>query len=318
MSGRRKKLGAYGHLALAMATVGSIVPASKVIGGALPPFLAGALRLAVAAAILVPWALHRERPALSAGFDGHDRVLLAIQAAAGTVGFTVLLLLGTARTTAADASVVAGTLPAVAALVSVLLFGERPGPRRWLAIGLAAGGLAAVNLPAAAGGGGAAGPDRLLGNLLVLGAVASESLFILLQKRLHRRLPALALSALMTAIGLALLLPPALLEARRLDLAAVPAAAWVAVAYYGLVPTVLGFVWWYRGAERVSGAEAGVFTAVMPLAGAGLSGLVLGEPLGLRHGAGLLLVVAAIAVAVTEPAGETRRAEEPGGSATSG
>lgn len=312
MSGRRNKLGAYGHLALAMATVGSIVPASKVIGGALPPFLAGALRLAVAAAILVPWALYRERPALAAGFDGHDRLLLVIQAAAGTVGFTVLLLLGTARTPAADASVVAGTLPAVAALVSVLLFGERPGPRRWLAIALAAGGLAAVNLPAAAGGG-AAGPDRLLGNLLVLGAVASESLFILLQKRLHRALPALAQSALMTGIGLALLLPPALLEARRLDLAAVPAAAWVAVAYYGLVPTVLGFVWWYRGAERVSGAEAGVFTAVMPLTGAGLSGLVLAEPLGLRHGAGLLLVVAAIAVAVTEPAGASRRAAEAGG-----
>lgn len=301
MSRGAEKTRAYASLAAAMVTVGSIVPASKIISAALPPFLAGALRLAVAAAILVPWALSRERIALRAGFDGHDRALLAVQAAAGTVAFTVLMILGTARTPAADASVVAGTLPAVAALVSVLLFRERPGRRRWLAILLSAAGVAAVNVPALARGPVAA--ERLAGNLLVLGAVSSEALFVLLQKRLHRGLPALAQSALMSALGLAFLLPPALLEARGLDLAAVPPAAWLAVAYYGLVPTVLGFVLWYRGAEQVSGAEAGVFTAVMPLAGAGLSALVLGESLGLRHAAGLVLVVAAIALVATGPAG---------------
>lgn len=296
----RERLGAYALLALAMATVGSIVPASKVIAPALPPFLAGALRLAVAAAVLVPWARRREPDALAAGLDRHDRLLLALQAAAGTVGFTVLMILGVARTSAADASVVSGSLPAMAALVAVALFGERPGARRWLAILLATAGVVAVSLSADAG---PAGPARLAGNLLVLGAVASESLFILLNKRLHRRLPALTQAAAMTVLGLAWVAVPALLEARRADLAAVPAGAWGAVAYYGLVPTVLGFAWWYRGAERVSGAEAGVFTAVMPLAGAALSALVLGEPLGLRHAVGLALVTAAVVLAATaEPA----------------
>jgi drug/metabolite transporter (DMT)-like permease len=286
------RLRAYTSLALAMATVGSIVPASRLIAGAVPPALAGAARLLVAAAVLLPWAWRRERAALTRPRSWHDRLILALQAAGGTVGFTVLMVMGTARTTASDASVVAGTLPAVAAGLSVLLFGERPGARRWLAIALAVGGLLAVQLPAAAAGPGAA--RRLSGNLLVLGAVACESLFILLQKRLHRPLPALAQSAVMTAVGLAYLAVPAALELRALDLAAVPAAAWGAVVYYGLVPTVLGFVWWYRGAAEVSGAEAGVFTAVMPLAGAGLSALVLGEPLHLRHAVALALVLAAV------------------------
>ena len=296
------KLEAYAHLALAMATVGSIFPASKVIAAGLPPFVAGAIRLAVAAAVLLPWAAARQPSALRTRFDRHDATLLALQAAAGTVGFTVLMLTGTARTSASDASVVAGSLPAVAALVSMLLFRERPGARRTVAIALAVCGVAAVNVPSMSRGG--PGPGRLVGNLLVLGAVASESLFILLNKRLHQPLPALAQSAVMTALGLAYLLPAALVEAASLDLGALSVATWLAVAYYGLVPTVLGNIWWYKGAEKVSGAEAGVFTAVMPLSGAALSALVLGERLGLEHGIGLVLVLAAIALAASERGGE--------------
>jgi drug/metabolite transporter (DMT)-like permease len=123
-----------------------------VISGALPPAVAGAARLAIAVAVLVPWAWRRERQAFSGAFALHDRLILAVQAAAGTVGFTVLMLLGTARTSAADASVIAGTLPAVAAVVSILLFRERPGPRTWLAIALAVVALLAVHAPAAGSG----------------------------------------------------------------------------------------------------------------------------------------------------------------------
>ncbi len=300
---------AHVHLALAMATVGSIVPATKLMAGELPPFLAGAVRLAVAAAVLLPWALSRHRAELARGLDRHDAALLALQAAAGTVGFTVLMLLGTARTSATDASVVAGTLPAVSAVAAALLFGERPGLRQLAAVALAVGGLAAVNLPAALAGGLRGG--RLAGNLLVLGAVVSESLFILLNKRLHRRLSPLPQAAVMTALGLLYVLAPALVEARAVRMGAVAAQAWGAAVYYGLVPTVLGFVWWYRGAEKVSGAEAGVFTAVMPLAGAGLSALALGEPLRVEHALGLALVVSAIALAAGAPVAGRRPAREP-------
>jgi drug/metabolite transporter (DMT)-like permease len=298
----RRRARAYLDLLLAMATVGSIVPASRVIAASLPPAVAGAGRLLLAAAVLVPWALFRERSALSPLPGLHDALILALEAAAGTVGFTVLLLLGTARTTAADASVVAGTLPAVAAGISCLLLGERPGPRLLLAILLAAGGLLVMEVPGAGGGPEPGHAGRLLGDLLVLGAVTCESLFILLQKRLHRPLPALTQAAAMALLGLVALAPPAFLELRALDLGAVPERAWLSVAYYGLVPTVFGFVLWYRGAAKVSGMEAGVFTAVVPLSGAALSALVLGERLGPRHLVALLLVVAAVGLVALAPA----------------
>jgi drug/metabolite transporter (DMT)-like permease len=306
-----EKTKAYAYLALAMATVGSVVPTTKVIAAAIPPFTASALRLAVAATVLLPWAASRQRSALAQGFDRHDVLLLALQAAAGTVGFTVLMLLGTARTSAADASVVTGTLPAMATLVGVGLFRERPGRRHAGAVALALGGLAVVSLHGIASQ--AHRSERALGNALVLAAVASESLFILLNKRLHRPLPALAQSAVMSGLGLLYTLPVALVEVRAFDLRSVTAPAWMAVAYYGLVPTVLGFVWWYKGAQHVTSAEAGVFTAVMPLAGAGLSALVLGEPLGIQHAAGLALVVSAIALASMRSAPAAVRAHRGGG-----
>lgn len=252
--------------------------------------------------MLLPWALAAEGPALREPRGWREGALLLLQAAAGTVGFTVLLLLGVARTSAADASVVAGTLPAVAAALSVLLFGERARPATALAVALAVGGVLLV--ASGAGGGGEAGGaarDRLGGDLLVLGAVSSEALFILLQKRLRRPLPPVAQAALMTALGLALLLPGAVAEASRLDLRAVPVRAWLAVAYYGLVPTVLGFFWWYRGAAGVAGTEAAVYTGLMPVAGALLSALVLGEPLGAVHAGGLLMVLAGIAITARAP-----------------
>eukprot|EP01035_Chromulina_nebulosa_P011864 gene11864-15839_t len=98
--------------ALAMVTVGSTVVASKVIAGGLPPFTATALRFAMALPVFLlllrltrtPW----PRP------DRRDMALLLSQAGLGSVGYTVLLIMGVRWAPAASAGVVAGTLPAVA------------------------------------------------------------------------------------------------------------------------------------------------------------------------------------------------------------
>lgn len=277
--------------ALAMVTVGSTVVASKLIAGGLPPFTATALRFALALpvfVVLMRWMRVRwPRP------DRHDAWLLLCQAAAGSVGYTVLLILGLRWAPAADAGVVAGTLPAIAALVAVLALRERPG--RYLIGGIVLASLGVLAITLRPGGeGGARTPAALLGNLLVLGAVAFESLFILLNKRLRVPLPPLAQSSAMTALGLLLSLPPALLE--RAWLQAVPAEALAGVAYYALVPTVAGFLLWYAGAARLSGAEAALFTALMPVSALALAAWWLGEPVGWPQIAGAACVLGAVAL----------------------
>ena len=87
----------------------------------------------------------------------------------------------------------------------------------------------------------------MAGNALVLGAVCCEGLFILLHKRLRTPVPPLALSTIMTAIGLAASALASLLAEAPWTLA-LPADAVLAVAYYALAPTVGGFLLWYAGA----------------------------------------------------------------------
>lgn len=280
--------------ALAMAVVGTTVVASGVIGREVEPFLANALRHALALPVFLAlaWRAGVKLPRVS----GHDAALLLVQAAAGSVGYTVLLIEGVNRAGAADAGIVAGTLPAVAALFSALFLGERPGWRLAAAVVLASGGVMAVAVSPAAT---AALPQRTLGLVLVLAAVACEAVFILANKRLQRPLPALPMSALMCAGGLVLSLLPAALAWRPGVLPG--AAAWAGIAWYAWVPTVLGFLLWYAGAARTSGVRAALATAALPVSALFVSALLFGEPVGGWQWLGLALVVAAVALAATAP-----------------
>ncbi|HYE51633.1 MAG TPA: EamA family transporter, partial [Azospirillaceae bacterium] len=73
----------YLYLTLAMAIVGSTVVASKLIAAGLPPFTATALRFAVAFPLFL--ALMKLTGAAWPRPDRRDRVLLLVQAGAGSV-----------------------------------------------------------------------------------------------------------------------------------------------------------------------------------------------------------------------------------------
>ncbi|MDP9605199.1 UNVERIFIED_ORG: drug/metabolite transporter (DMT)-like permease [Variovorax paradoxus] len=297
--------------ALAMVTVGSTVVASKVIAAGLPPFTATALRFALALPVFLvllrltrtPW----PRP------DRRDLALLVCQAGLGSVGYTVLLILGVRWAPAASAGVVAGTLPAVAALVAVIALRERPGRYLVGSIVLATAGVLAISWPGAGAvsAGDSKSPAALIGNLLVLGAVVCEAMFILLNKRLRVPVSPLALSTLMTAFGLLLSLVPALFE--RAWVQPLPADALAGVAYYALVPTVLGFVLWFAGSSRLNGAEAALFTAVLPVSALVLAALWLGESISPGQIGGAACVLGAVGLASLDgrPSGPSKGAKSP-------
>lgn len=284
MSGKTE---GYFYLALAMILVGSTVIASKVIAAGLPPFTATALRFAIALPgfLLLMKLTGTRLPAIGRG----DGLLLVLQAVAGSVGYTTLLISGLRMTSAADAGVIIGTLPVVSALVSIVVLKERPGVALLLAIGLATAGVLAVAVP---GEGADGGRGTWLGNALVMGAVVCESLFILLNKRLRQPLQPLALSTVMTAIGLAASIVPALFEAPWRH--GLPSGALAAVLYYALVPTVAGFVLWYAGSARTTGTEASLFTALAPISAVAMAFLLLGEPVGASQLVGIGCVVVAV------------------------
>ncbi len=279
-----------GRLALAgaMTFVGSTVAASAAASD-LDPFLAALIRFATATpALLALCVLFGTKwPRLNAREWG----VLALQSAAGSLGYTAALVAGLRYASAADASILTGLLPTLTALVAVVALGERPGARLAVAVALATAGAALIALREGAGG-----EQRLFGLALVFAAMFGESLFAVLNKAIRTPIEPLAVATIMSAIALALGVAPGLWALARDGAPDMP-ALW-AMVYYGLGPTVVGFSLWYWGAARVSGVEAAAYMAVAPLAALALSWALLGESLAARHFVGMAFVLAAIALTV--------------------
>ena len=91
-------------------------------------------------------------------------------------------------------------------------------------------------------------------------------------------------------------LPFALYDLRHVSLGDLGPGQWLAIAYYGVVVTVLAFLLWARGVARVPASAAAVFTGVLPVSAVTLSYLVLGEPIVASDVLGGVCVLAAIVV----------------------
>lgn len=286
----RSSIAAYINLTLAMIIVGSSVVAGKIMVAELPVHLASALRFALALCVLLPvlWLREGGLPSLSR----RSWLLLAGQSLCGSFLFTVCLLYGLALTTPASAGIITATTPACMGLIAWVFMAERLTPRAGLGMVLSVAGLLAVGAAGRAAGGSA--PAPLAGNLLVVGAVLFESLFLLVRKGVREPLSPLAAATVISLFGLVWFLPGGVAELAHADLAAVSLVGWLSVAYYGAVVTVLAYVFWFAGVTRVAASTAGVFTAVMPVSALALSALVLDEPVSPAQLAGCACVLGGI------------------------
>ena len=290
---------AYLDLTAAMVIVGSSAVAGKLVIAELPVFLAMGIRFliaALAAMALLKWREGALLPRLSP----RSWLVFLAQACCGVLVFNALLLLGLRHTTAAHAGLITSTTPACMGLMAWAFLKERPTVRTLLGIAAAVAGVGILNL-AGTGDAGPDGSDALLGNLFVLGAVVGESAFLLLRKGVRQAVSPLGAATAVSLAGLVLFLPGALVQAVGFDFGSVTGPVWGVLAYYGLCVSVLAYLFWFRGIVEVSGQAAGVFTGIMPVSALVLSALVLGEPLGWEHFAGLGLVLVAICLTSIKP-----------------
>ena len=231
-------------------------------------------------------------------FSPQDRLILLIQVAAGTLSYSILLLVGLRFTTAANAAVVVGTLPVVTGLIAIAVFGQ-PATRRFLlSLAIALCGVVLVTLRFGEDG---VVPPTLLGLLgigIVLLAVACQSVFILLNRKLSQPLPTLTLATTFSVLGLLLSLGPAAFEWWMGWVSWPAPSVLLACVYYAVVPTVIGFLLLYEAQRRVGPGEVALLTSTVPVTALALSGLILGEMIVARQVLGCALVVLAVVVGV--------------------
>ena len=287
-------------LLAAMTLTGANVAFGKEIVAALPIYLFVLFRFIVACAALAPLAAAEPGPKLAEMSAGQWRDL-SLMSLLGMVGFTVLMFEGLKRTGAADAGIIAATLPAVVAVMGVALAGDRLSRAQALAVALAVGGLVLVQAAGAT-----AGQSSLAGNLLVGGAVLCEASFVVLGKRLAPPYRPLRLALGANLVGLVLSVPLALPELPGFDPRSVAPGMWLLGTWYTLAASVICLWLWYRGLPYVETWLAGLATAAIPLAALAMSALYLGEAIGGWKLAGAALVIAGIALGALSPARSPR------------
>ena len=251
------------------------------------PMTLSALRFLIAV-LCFGWLL-RSRPPEERR-PGADAPLLLGMALAGVAWFAPTLYWGLRFTTAVNATLINGLGPLITGLIAALLIREPLTPRQLLAAFL---GLAGVLLIISSGSSILQGAFHgNLGDLLVLAALTLWGLYSVLGRKVMTHRSALSTTALSMALALPLLIPAALVEQLFLPTRWRPEVV-LAVLYIGIAPTVLGFLAWNEGVRRLGPGGAMMFYNTLPIYGALLGHLLLGEPLGLAHLIGGALIIGA-------------------------
>jgi drug/metabolite transporter (DMT)-like permease len=273
----------------AMSLAGSSVVVGKLLVATVPVFLAAFGSLLVAFACMVPLMIGRfsEVRLLTA----REWIYLFLQGLCGIVLFRVFTLYGLQSTSAVQAGIITGTTPAVLALLSFLLLGEKLSARAAVGVVMAMTGCIVINVFSRGSG----GAGSLTGSLLVGAAVVCEALFTIFRKRIAQSVSAIVNTAVLIFCSLLLLAVPAARDLIHMT-AGVPPAAMLAIVYYGVFATVVAYLLWTSAVGRVNGATAGAATAAMPASSVVLAVAVLGEQLHWHHLAGCLLIVVGILV----------------------
>ncbi|MFO7708348.1 MAG: DMT family transporter [Desulfobacterales bacterium] len=248
--------------------------AGRVLAQSVGPFGGAFMRFAVASVCLAAVMLKMERSVVRP--SGRDVAVLFVMGMTGVFAYNVLFLKGLKLIEAGRASVIIANNPVFIALMAAVFFGERLNALKVTGILLSvAGALVVITrgvLSSLLSGGFG------WGELFIFGCVASWVAYSLLGKTVMARLSPLAAVTFSSVAGTACLFPPAVLEG-MLTVDPYPLAAWASIFYLGFFGTVLGFVWYYQGIQRIGPVRAGLFINFVPVFAVLLSALLLGEPL---------------------------------------
>ena len=274
-------------LAAANLVYAGAFPASEVALRHLGPLTLAGLRFVIAGGLLAPVAL----PVLR-GLGRRDlRRLLAI-AAAGLWGQMALIYLGINEANSAIAAIIVGLEPVLIALWAAVLLHERFGRRAGAGLGI---GLAGSLLVAGLGRSDGA---SVLGLALLLGTGVAFSWYTVASKSYLGRHSPLELTAVISVLGAIWAVPPMLGEIALGNGISDPTArTWLLVLYLGVGNSVVGYVLWNRALQGLPAAAVGASLYVQPVLGAGLSWLLLRDPLPATFLPGTVLVLVGVYVA---------------------
>lgn len=264
----------YIKLLFAAVFWGGTFIAGRTIAGHVGPFSAAFLRFVVASAFLLVFVrrLEGRLPRLA------PSQILPVTALGltGVFSYNVFFFKGLALIEAGRASLIIANNPIFISLFSALLFKEKLNAVR--AAGILTSVLGAVIVISRGRPGAIADGSVGWGELFIFGCVASWVAYSLMGKRVMDRLSAMAAVCYSSMIGAGLLLVPACREGIWHQIPGYGVWDWISLFYLGFFGTVLGFVWYYQGIQRIGPMKSSLFINFVPVSAISMAFLLLDEP----------------------------------------
>ncbi len=245
-------------------------PAMKIALRELAPLAYTGWRFALAAGILVVWALVRRSPIFPSRAELPFALLLALT---GVVVYQWFFALGVGATSGFSAALLNGVSPLLAVLLVTLLGWERLTPYAAAGSVLAYVGVG-LFLWSAHGG---SDLGSLAGNLLCLGSAACWAVYCVITSRAEGRIEPFTAHVSMFVLGAPAVLAYCLPSMLAQDYAAVSAAAWIICALSAVLPLVVAFHLWNIGIRVLGVARTTRLAFLIPVLAGVASAVWTGE-----------------------------------------
>ena len=256
---------------------------------AVPPMALSFWRWVIALAFILPFAwphLRRDWPKLIAAWRWMIPFGLL-----GTAYYNALCYVGLQYTTVINGLLLNSFIPVVIVFLGWAFLGKRLRPVEALGIAVSLAGVVAIVARGDASV--LTGLHLNIGDIWILVSVLAWAAYTLMLPHRPETHPMSFLAGI-TVVGLLGLAPAYAWELVSGRLIVPTPAALAGIAYTGIFPAFLGFVFWNRGVAEIGPAKAGLFMHLMPAFGIVLSFAFLGERPAAYHFAGIVLIFGGI------------------------
>ncbi|UFJ40656.1 DMT family transporter [Brevibacillus humidisoli] len=253
-----------------------------------PPVLIAAIRMTIAASVLLPfvlWKVGRTK------LQWQDWLLIIGVSASSITLHQIFIAWGVQHTSAGNTSLILGLNPLVTALLAVPFLGEPLTKRKVVGIGIGLIGVLIVVLSQTGEGGVAL---RGFGDLLIFLSMLMYVIGgLLIRKATARGTHVLVVTAYSHAIASVLLWSTAILVYPAAVFSSIDTEpfTWLVIVVSGALATGLGTLGWNHGIRQLGAGRTSVFLNGMPLTSLLFAALLLGESLGLLHLLALAMII---------------------------
>jgi len=280
----------YAKLLLTAIFWGGTFVAGRLVTQNVGPFSIAFLRFAMASILLMllTWRIEGKLPKLKKP----QIVPIVLLGMTGIFMYNVMFFKALKIIEAGRASLIIATCPIFIIICSAIFLKEKINPVKGLGIAISVCGAAIViskgNINRIIEG------SLGLGEFYIFCCVLSWVAYSLIGKAVMNNLSPLASVSYSAVVGAVALFIPAFFEGLLQNIPSQSAVDWLCISYLGVFGTIVGFVWYYQGVERIGPTKAGLFINFVPISAILCAFFILAEPITISLAVGTVLVISGV------------------------